>query len=127
MEIGNALRNIFEIGLGLVYLIGAAFNTLYTFGHGEKFYGSFAEGAWFIPSRTWVQNIVIPYSRFFTVLLIVFQLIVAISILSRSGLVKPALVAGAAFSFAVVFVSNIPGALANLILSAVQAYLAFTR
>jgi hypothetical protein len=36
-------RNIVEIGFGLLYLVGAIFNVLYTLRHGDEFYGSFAE------------------------------------------------------------------------------------
>jgi hypothetical protein len=127
LEISNTLRNIIEIGFGLVYLIGAIFNSVFTLRHGEEFYGSFVEGAWFVPSRLLVQNIVLPYSKLFTILLIVFQLFVAISILSRGILVKPGLIAGAAFTLAAAMVSNIPGAIANLALATVQLFLAFTR
>lgn len=127
MAIGSTLRNIIEIGFGVVYLIGAIFNSVYTVNHGEEFFGSFAEGAWFVPSRLLVRNIVLPYSKLFTILLIVFQLIVAISILSRGIIVKPGLIAGAVFSLAAVMVSNMPGAIANLILAALQLFLAFSR
>lgn len=121
------LRTIIEIGFGLLYLIGALFNYLYTLRHGEEFYRSFAENALFGPSRELVQSLVIPHSTLFTGLLIVFQLLVAFCIMSRGTLVVPGLIAGAIFSFSVVFVSNIPGAIANLLMAVVQVYLAFTR
>ena len=127
MEIGNTLRNIIEIGFGLVYLMGAIFSSVYTLRHGEEFYGSFAESAWFVPSRLLVRNVVLPNSRLFTSLLIIFQLIVALSILSRGILVQPGLIAGAVFSLAAVMVSSVPGALVNLALAIVQLFLAFTR
>ena len=121
------LRTIIEIGFGLLYLVGALFNYLYTLRHGEEFYGSFAENALFGPSREMVQSLVIPHSTLFTGLLIVFQLLVAFCILSRGTLVVPGLIVGAVFSFSVIFVSNLPGAIANLLMSVVQVYLAFTR
>ena len=127
MEIGNTLRNIIEIGFGLVYLMGAIFNSVYTLRHGEKFYGSFAENAWFVPSRSLVRNDVVPNSKPLTGLLIIFQLSVALSIVSRGSLVQPGLIAGAVFSLAAVMVSNVPGALANLTMAIVQLFLAFTR
>ena len=70
-------RNILEIGLGMLYLIGAIFNSLYTFRHGREFYGGFAGEAWLIPARGVIRNAVIPRARVFTILLIVFQVIVA--------------------------------------------------
>ncbi len=121
------LRTIVEIGFGLLYLVGALFNYLYTLRHGEEFYGSFAENALFGLSGKLVRSLVIPHSTLFTGLLIVFQLLVAFCILSRGTLVVPGLIAGAIFSFAVIFVSNLPGAIANLLMAVVQVYLAFTR
>lgn len=116
-----------EIGFGVLYLIGAIFNSLYTLRHGNEFYGSFADKAILSISRNLFRRVVIPHARLFTVMLIFFQLIVAFSILSRGVFVKPGLIAGAFFSFAVVFVSNTSGAIANLIMFIAQVYLALTR
>ncbi len=127
MEANNLFRNLIEIGFGVLYLIGAFFNSLYTLRHGDEFFGSFADKAILLPARQLIQKVVIPHARVFTILLIVFQLTVAFCILSRGALVKPGLVAGAIFSFAVVFVSNTSGAIANLVMSVVQLYLALTR
>lgn len=127
MEVNNLFQNLIEIGFGVLYLIGAFFNSLYTLRHGNEFYGSFAENAIIAPSKHLIRKVVIPHGRVFTILLIVFQLTVAFCILSRGVLVMPGLIAGAIFSFAVVFVSNTSGAIANLIMSVVQVYLALTR
>jgi hypothetical protein len=127
MEVNNLVRNLVEIGFGVLYLIGAIFNSLYTLRHGDEFYGSFADKAILAPAKYLIQKVVIPQSRLFTILLITFQLIVAFCILSRGPLVKPGLIAGAIFSFGVVFVSNAPGAVASLVMSVVQLYLALTR
>jgi hypothetical protein len=127
MEVNNLFRNLIEIGFGILHLIGAIFNTLYTLRHGDEFYGSFADKAILAPSKQLIREMVIPHARVFTILLIVFQLTVAFCILSRGALVKPGLIAGAVFAFAVVFVSNASGAIANLVMSIVQMYLALTR
>ena len=127
MEINATLRTILEIGFGLVYLIGAVFNSVYTYRHGDEFYGSFAKSAWFRPARKIIKSLVIPNSKVFTILLITFQLIVALTILSRGSLVVYGLYAGAIFSFAAVFVSSFAGAAANLILAVIQFILAFTQ
>ena len=127
MEVNNLFRNLIEIGFGVLHLIGAIFNSLYTLRHGDEFYGSFADKAILAPSKQLIRKLVIPHARVFTILLIVFQLTVAFCILSRGALVKPGLVAGAIFSFAVVFVSNAFGAIANLVMSVVQLYLALNR
>ena len=127
MAANSLIRNILEIGIGLLFLIGAIFNSLYTFRHGDEFYGSFAENAILAPARTLVRRLVIPHDRIFTVLLIIFQLIVAFCILSRGELVVPGLIAGAVFCFAAALVSNTGGAIANLVLAFGQLVLAFTR
>jgi len=127
MELIGTFRNIVEIGFGLLFLVGAIFNTSYTLRHGEEFYGSFAASAWFRPSRKLVRRAVIPYTKLFTGLLIVVQASIALMILSRGSLVEPGLIAGAAFSLAAVPVSSVPGAIANFALAAIQALLVFTR
>ena len=41
----NAVHTIAEIGIGLLFGVGAVFNTIYTLRHGDEFYGSFATAA----------------------------------------------------------------------------------
>ena len=127
MEMSASLRSIFEIGLGILYMIGAGFNLAYTSKHGEKFYGSFARGAWFGPARWFIEKFVIPNPRVFTTTLILFQLFVAVALLSRGEFVGLGLLAGTAFCMYAVFVSNLPGAVANLVLAVLQFYLATAR
>ena len=127
MEINETVRTVAEIGIGLVYLIGAIFNSLYTLKHGDEFYGSFAEGAWFAPSRAFINRFVIPNSRPFTYLLIAFQLLVAFAILSRGPYVIYGLYAGVIFCLGAAVVSNVAGTIANLVLAAVQFLLAYAR
>lgn len=127
MVISETLRTVLEVGIGLVYLIGAIFNTLYTRTHGEEFYGSFARGAWFKPARGLIDRYVIPNSRPYTYLLIAFQLLVALAILSRGPYVVYGLYAGALFNLGAAVVSNVPGAIAGLVLAAIQFLLAYSR
>ena len=127
MEVNSLIRNILEIGIGLLFLIGAIFNSVYTFRHGDEFYGSFTENALLAPARALVRRLVLPHDRLFTILLIIFQLVVAFCILSRGELVETGLIAGAIFCFAAALVSNVGGAIANLILAIGQLYLALTR
>lgn len=121
------LRNIIEIGFGALYLIGAIFNSLYTFRHWDEFYGSFAEKAILAPARGLVQKVVIPHAKVFTILLIIFQVMVAICILSRGVLVVPGLMAGAIFCLGVVFVSNPGGTIVSLVMAILQFYLGYSR
>jgi len=107
--------------------MGAIFNFLYTLRHGDEFYGSFADKALLVLSSQLIREVILPHARLFTILFIVFQLVVALCILSRGTFVRPGLIAGATFSLGVVFVSNTSGAIANLIMFVVQIYLALIR
>lgn len=127
MEINPLIRDIFEIGFGIIFLISAIFNTLYTYRNGEEFYGSFADKALLVPAKKLIENVVIPRNKLFTILLVAFLLSLAICILSRGPLVGPALIAGAVFAFGAAFVSNTSGMIANLVLSVILFYLGFTH
>lgn len=127
MEISTGLRNFLEIGFGVLYFIGAIFITLYTYRNGKEFFGSFAENAWFKPGKWFITKFVLPTPRIFTVTLILFQLLVAIAILSRGPFVAAGLLAGVVFSLYAVFVSNIRGAIVNIGLAVIQFYLASVR
>lgn len=127
MEINETLRAIIEVGIGIVYFIGAMFNFLWTRNHGEEFFGSFAAGAWLKPARAFINRIIIPNSRLFAYLLAAFLLLVSIAILSRGQYVEYGLYAGALFCLGAVVVSNVPGAIANMVLAVIQFLLAYSR
>lgn len=123
----RTVRSVVEIGLGLLYAVGAVFHVVYTLRHSEELFGAFAEGAWLSPARLFIRQIVIPNGRLFTVLLIVFQATVAVAILSRGGPVRPALLVGGAFALAVAFFSSPGGTVGNLLLAGIQYALALSR
>ncbi len=120
----SAVRTIAEIGIGLLFGVGGVFNAVYTLRHGDEFYGSFAIGAWFPPARSLVERVVIPNAGVFTVILILFQVAVAIMILSRGSLVTAGLVAGAVFSGLAALASSPGGTVGNLALAAILITLA---
>ena len=122
-----SLGNILEIALGIIYMIGAGFNFSYTLKHGEEFYQSFADNTWFAPAAWLIRKVVLPNPKIFTDILIVFQVLVGIALLSRGPFVGLGLLAGTAFCFYAVFVSNVPGAIANLMLALLQYYLVSVR
>ena len=124
MNISASLRSILEMGFGILYMIGAGFNLAYTLRHGEEFYGSFARSTWFAPSKWFIEKFVIPNPRMFTLTLILFQLFVAVALLSQGPYVGLGLLAGTAFCLYAVFVSNVPGAIANLVMAVLQFWLA---
>ena len=120
-------RTIGEVGIGLLFLIGAIFNIAYTLRHGEEFYGSFAENAWFPPSKYLMLRLVIPHASLVTALLIIVQISIATLILSRGDFVEIGLILGCLFSLTAVFVSSIGGAIGNVTLAVLMAVLAFSR
>lgn len=122
-----SLRDILEISIGVFYMIGAGFNAAYTLRNGEKFYGFFAEKTWFAPAKWFITRFVMPMPRMFTTTLILFQLLVGVALLSQGAYVGLGLLAGTAFCMYAVFVSNVPGAIANLALAVLQFYLASAR
>ncbi len=124
MEISESTRNLFVIGFGLAYLFGGIANFLYLRKHG---FGNFARGAWLPFSRRFIQSVVIPHSRFFIILLFIFQELVAIAILSRGPFVIYGLIAGAIFSLWAVFVDRPVMSITYFVLGVVQIYLVYTR
>ena len=69
----------------------------------------------------------LPNATVFTVSLILFEIAVAVIILTRGELVRPALIAGAVFCVIAAVVSSPGGTAGNLALAAIQAALALSR
>lgn len=113
--------------MGVIFAVGAVFNTVYTLRHSGEFFAEFAEKAWLTPARSITSRLIVPNSVAFTVLLIVFQVTVAASIVSRGDAVGPALVVGGGFAATVALFSSPGGALGNVAAAAVQFTLAATR
>jgi hypothetical protein len=120
----SIVRTIAEVGLGLLFLVGAVFNASYTLRHGDEFYGSFAANAWLPSARTFMRRVVIPRATVITAMLILLQVCIAALILARGDLARVGLIAGAVFSLAAALVSSRGGAIANLCLAGVLALLA---
>jgi hypothetical protein len=127
MEIPGNIRTILEIGVGLLFLIGAIFNATYTLRNSTSFFRSFADSAWFPAAAVLIRRGVVPRARVFTLLLVGFQALVALLLLTRSPLVVVGLYAGGLFALAAALVSSVGGAVMNLLMAAVQAVLALTR
>ena len=123
----TGVRTIAEIAIGLLFAAGAVFNAVYTRSHSDEFYGSFADGAWLSPARTFINNVVLPNATVFTAVLIAFQVLVAIAILSRGDLVAAALYAGSAFAAVAALASSPGGTAGNLALATIQLALALSR
>lgn len=123
----TGFRTVAELVMGVFYLIGAAFNLVWTFTHTDKFFGAFADGAWSRPAESLMRDFVIPNGRLITVLIIVFQVAVGVLILTRGDFVRTALIAGGLFAVATALVSSPGGTVGNLVLASIQFWLAFAR
>lgn len=121
------MRSVAEIGLAALFLVGAAFNAVYTLGHTNDFYGSWANNAWFGWARSLLRDQVIPNGVAVTVVVIGCQAAIAALILSRSDLVEAGLVGGGVFAVGAAVFSSPGGFGANLALALAQFGLASTR
>ena len=119
-----SVQSILVNGLGVIYMLGAGFNFAYTRRHQEQFYAGFADRTWFAPASWFIYRFVLPRPGIFTEMLILFQLFVGIALLTQGPYVDLGLLAGTAFCMYAVFVSNVPGAIANLVMAVLQFYLA---
>ena len=122
----TGLRTIAEIGIGVLFGVGAVFHAAYTLRHTDEFYGSFADGAWLSPARWVMSHLVLPNATAVTALLILFQGTVAVLILTR-GEFAAALWAGAAFAGLAALASSPGGTAGNLALAVTQVILAVFR
>ncbi|MDH3247904.1 MAG: hypothetical protein OEQ47_03040 [Acidimicrobiia bacterium] len=119
-------RDIAEIAIGLLFAVGAVFNATYTRTHVRDFYGSFVVDSWFAPGRRLVERIVLPNAAIFNGGVVVFQVAVAVAILSRGDLTTAGLTAGAVFASLAALASSPAGTAGNLALAGIQAALALT-
>ena len=91
-------RSITEIVIGVLYAIGAVNQAVFTLRESEEFYQAMADNAWLPSAEALVESVLVPNSVVVTVLVIGFEALAAIAILSRTIAVGPALVAGGVFS-----------------------------
>lgn len=120
------MQSALEIAVGVLFAVGAMFNAVYTLRHAQEFFEEFAAKAWVRPAGRLVERLVLPRTTAFTVLLIAFQVAVALAVFSRGELVTPALMAGGGFALVVALFSSPGGTVANLGLAALQFALALT-
>ena len=121
------MRSVVEIMVGVLYLVGAGFNLVYTLRHAESFYTDFVKGAWLPPARRFVASLVVPNGVVFTLAVVAFQVAVGVAILSRGSAATSALVVGAVFAVVVSLFSSPGGTVGNLALAAIQLVLAGAR
>ena len=121
----SAVHQVAEIAVAAMFLVGALFNAVYTWRHGEEFYGSFAANAWLPAARALIPRVVVPHAKLLTLLLIAFQLLVAGLIVAGGDLAVVGLTLGAVFCLLASTVSSKGGALGNVVLAFLMALFAY--
>lgn len=120
-------RSITEIVIGVLYAIGAVNQAVFTLRESGEFYQAMADNAWLPPAEALVESVLVPNSVVVTVLVIGFEALAAIAILSRTTAVGPALVAGGVFSIIGAFTGNTVETVGYAFLAIVHFRLASAR
>ena len=87
-----------EITIGILYALGAGFQGFGTLRDSAAYYREMEDNAWLPLAESFVENLLVPNSVAVGILVVVFEAAAAIAILSRGWAVRPALLAGGAFS-----------------------------
>ncbi|MBM3133997.1 MAG: hypothetical protein FJZ89_01645 [Chloroflexi bacterium] len=115
------LANVTRLGFGLLYLLGALFNTMLAASYPQG-YLEVANSALLPVYKDLWRVVVAPHLPVLLVLLILFEFSIGVLILSKGLGVKLGLLGGLLFNLFLVplqFVGGMP----NLLLAAIQAYL----
>ena len=76
----TTFRTVAAIVIGVLYAIGAGRQALYVTGHSQEFYSDMADRAWIPPAETFIEKVLLPNSVVITLLVAVFQAVIAIAI-----------------------------------------------
>jgi hypothetical protein len=120
-------RTIAELVIGVLYALGTIHQGLFVLRSSEDFYLTMADRAWIEPAKEFIRSFLVPNSLIITVLVVVFQGLLAIAILSRGPLVAPALVAGGIFSLVGAFTGNPAETIGYVGLAGIHFWLAATH
>ena len=91
-------RTVAEITVGVLYAMGAVHQAFFVLPNSTRFYVEMADQAWLAPAATFVEEFLVPNSVGVTILVAAFEATLAIAILTRGAMVRPALIAGGVFS-----------------------------
>ena len=94
----SRLRTASELLIGALYAIGSIHQAVFTLRDSRTFYEDMADQAWLRPAEIFVKEVLVPNSTTVTILVAVFQAVLAVAILSRGAWVRTALLAGGVFS-----------------------------
>lgn len=123
---GGVGWNIWRTIIGLAYLAAAAFNTIYTLPRSDQLDG-YAEGAWFPFLKDFMWDVFMPNGELFMALVIVFEVVVAILILSRDKSVDVGATASVLWVLAVLPFLAWPYLTTNLVLALMQGTILLRR
>ena len=92
------IRTVGELTIGVLYAIGAVTQALFVLRDSSEYYVEMAGQAWIAPAATFVEELLVPNSFAITIMVVAFEVGLALSILTRGTAVRPALIAGGIFS-----------------------------
>jgi len=121
------VRSGLEVTIGLLFAIGAVSQLFSTLPNSEQFYQDMSDVAWLPSAQAFIDQWLIPNSRAVTMLVVVFEAGAAIGILSRRSMVRPALMAGGAFSVIGAITASPAETIGYGLLAAVLFWLAYER
>ena len=113
-----------EIVIGLLYAMGTIHQAFFVLRESEAFYLDMADQAWIGFAESFIREVLVPNSVVVTVLVVVFQGVLAVAILSRRRLVERALIAGGVFSLVGAFTGNPAETVGYATLAAIHFWIA---
>lgn len=116
-------------GVGLFYVLSALFNATYTVPRADDAgtFDGYADGAWFGFLAEFMRDVFIPNAVIFITLVIVFEVVVGLLILSQERLVDLGVLASLAWVVAILPFLAWPYLLVNVALVAIQGAVALRR
>ncbi len=125
-KLGGAGWNVWRIFIGVAYLAAAVFNTVYTLPRSDQLDG-YAEGAWFGFLADFMRDVFMPNGDLFMTLVILFEVAVAILILSRGRYVDAGVAASVLWVVVILPFLAWPYLLTNIILAIMQGVILLRR
>ena len=125
-KLGGIGWNIWRTFIGCSYLAAAIFNTVYTLPRSDQLEG-YADGAWFPFLADFMRDVFMPNGDLFMILVIGFEVAVALLILSRGGYVDAGVTASVLWVLAVLPFLAWPYLITNIVLAGMQGVLLFRR
>ena len=125
-KLGGTPWNAWRIFMGVAYLAAAIFNTAYTLPRSDQLDG-YAEGAWFAFLEDFMWDVFMPNGDLFMTLVILFEVAVALLILSRGRYVDAGVAASVLWVLAILPFLAWPYLLTNIILALMQGVILLRR